>query len=95
MLGTFYGEICDRFRAPARADGGTTTARPSPAEPRLPPSESFCPDDACGGETELVAVADLLESEDIEEWATATALDARGIDVARRCTVCGTVHETE
>ena len=94
MLGTFYGEIRDRLREPVRADGGTTTRSP-PAEPRLPPSESYCPDDACGGETELIAVADLLESEDVEEWATATALDARGIDIARRCTVCGTVHETE
>lgn len=94
MLGTFYGEIRDRLRSPTRTDGGTAVTS-TPAHPRQAVGESFCPDDTCGGETELVSVARLLESEDPDVWATATALDTRGIEVARRCTVCGTIHETE
>jgi hypothetical protein len=89
-----YGELRDRIEAtmPSRTESPSQNASSASAE-RLPPGESYCPDDFCGGETELVSVSDLLESEDPHEWAKGTALDAKGVEVARRCAICGTVHE--
>lgn len=79
-------------RREPRTDGGVATASPdaTPA-PGIPPDQRRCPN-GCDARTEIVATANLLESEDSDEWLTGNDLYDRGIETAGRCEKCGEVH---
>ena len=89
MLRTFYDGLRDRLGPDARTDGGTVAR--SPDAPSIG-GGSHCPTDGCDGVTELVAVDDLVESEDPAEWGVGTAARSDGRTMIGRCTACDEFH---
>ena len=89
MLDTFYRALRNRLDERPLTDGGVAVQ--SPAEPDVPPNTSHCPSEGCHGTTELVAVADLLDSEDQDEWAAGNRYHGER-SVVGRCTTCDTIH---